>query len=900
MYIKNYFYGLAVSTALTAMALLTVACVEDDGFFGNRKGKEVKFTVVEESDWNQTRGAKGSDVQILAPVKAETSDGSTIYMHTYVDNSVQIKKDAELTRTATTTEGLTEFNVIAYKYDKDETFDGQAPFFTSTATKGADNKFTMEKKLYWPSSDERYAFFAYYPQKKNSNDYWSSSDDYIDVLSTDATPQLEVMIGRYDPDRYGTDLITAMAVDQTATLTGENDVQMSFSHAMTAIRFELGELTETEGEFEIKNISFYNIANKGTYTFGEGWSDVDIYGSDAYSYSMEDQPANSEEKLVSLGSAEWYDDDDQYHYEPMNEIYMIPQEFTSDDQRLTVKLYLKNCGYIYVSMPLNGQVWEAGKTVTYVLSSSETQKPRLLLDNAGTVRSTWDGYNVWDSENQKYLVRHEFQEGDEVGMFVVQSDGTISASNVRCVCNGEDTPWTIGDGVFLNSDQVYYLYYPYKETLPGAPTKNSKVDVDADANQFFNSVVEQWEVVNDGTRESFNNSLLWGGRYELNSYESYRYGYRLGGTMPCLLSLVSLGIQTYNKFTGGDLIEYHLDTDENYTWETVVNPTYVTTQFSTEFPDNNIPISYVTNSGSLPIAYCYVVKPNVNTTLSSANNCDEPWSITCNCEPDWSYSYSLNGKQALKWMENVSSQTQQSYTMQVGDYYWSDGGLSHQTDDRNDFASRVGYVWYVDDPQTTEDDAFTEKGTVINEQTVGGHALVSGGMHLNFSKVPYWYPYSDVEGIANVTTYEAIFNTSNISGYANTIAATNASTFTESSYSSGGINLFYYLSKYISSVPSRSTGWFIPSAAQIAIPFKNDVKDLGSIPDLSSISVNSAVQNYISNGGWASMYSGLSNNTFFTSSEYDAGNVIVYNGSSYGFGYKSKSTYEGIWPFLAF
>lgn len=920
---NNHIFRLAVPVAFAATALLTTACTEMDDFFGNNSGKEVKFTVVEESDWNRTRGTEASDIKILDPVKVETPDGSPLYLHTYISNTIHNDNDATTRGAAITASNLEEFRVIGYKYDKSETYGDQSAFIEATATKSG-TTFTLEKKLYWPGDDDRFTFCAYAPYVERE-DSWSAP--WVYVSDNTAKPQLAVTLSNYTYSNTGApDLVVAEAKDQTATLTGENGVALSFTHPMTAIRFVVGDMGEAD--VSISQIQFQNVKYSGTYTIGEGWTTVNS-GTTSFSFSP--------------NSAKSVQDDDKNINTDETTLYMIPQEFTSDNSKISINLICGNRS-VTLTTSLNGQQWLEGQTITYSLSTSAF--------DSYIIKSQYDfgSTNLTLYENGT-KVNHVFNdENNAFGVVFIDSDGKVYASNVRYIYDAETKTFTTTEEVpVVNRTMYAFMYYPYKETneVEGFPSVGDIVELPNsninDLSIVFQSLAEHWPVHNNGTYQGLLNSALLTNYATLNNAVTLRVNSNDWRNQNPILA-VSLGTKSVRTNADAKVI-VSLDNDPSYQWTNYDNPVYENKQASAEFPADCIPF-YASANASSTKYYYYAINRSVATELTSSSDCDYPWAETFT-ESD--YNKRFSAVIYTNYGFEPTTTRNETYTIQVGDMFFADGGLHH---DKNDYSVRshstpYGFVMYVDDPSTSADDEYTETGTVIDGKTVGGHALVMCNkiwddvFGVNFPSTVQWLTNNSdelVDGMGSATTITQMTQPGMISGYQNTLKGLQA-------YEPLSINrndAFHYAGVYNnqSKCPlktDKTTGWFLPSAAQVSSLYrKNAVGDYAAYALAENIPSESDYEFQFQNqylsadkpfakifeNCWYNVYNGslvfemnviAKSQAYATCTQYDASNYIAYlittggayntRSANYGFVlyYRPKTTksYAHI-PFLAF
>ena len=380
---------------------------------------------------------------------------------------------------------LASFGVSAYKHAKGVDITNAKPdyFYNKKVTKDdVTLKYGFEQDYYWPSGSEYLTFYAYYPYNSGA----SAADDNTLVSlspSTQEGPQVVTLTVSEDATRQ-IDFMTAIAANQTPA-TGGPAVGLQFRHQLCGIRFKIGDQFPTKGY--IQKITLTNVYKKGKYTIGAGTNPWELDEDDRGDFEV---GYTADRAVTAKGSDITAD----------NEVFlMIPYTFPAEDPA-TVKIDFWAGDQTYtVTSSLAGHVWEAGKTVTYELSS----------ENLTTLKiSTLDYYQYADATVNSSMPVKAWANDDQVGMYVVQgtdangeSDGrTLRYANVPCTYNGTTGKWEIAEvndkPVFKYPGDSYYFYYPYQEGGPvGYPNECNAVG--ASAETFFSSVISAHAVKAD-------------------------------------------------------------------------------------------------------------------------------------------------------------------------------------------------------------------------------------------------------------------------------------------------------------------------------------------------------------------------------------------------------------------
>lgn len=180
-----------------------------------------------------------------------------------------------------------------------------------------------------------------------------------------------------------------------------------------------------------------------------------------------------------------------------------------------------------------------------------------------------------------------FASGDAIGLFAVDSNGKVVIANHKWTYDGSswttETPIPYVKGL---SSYTFFAYYPWVETLSGAPAVDSTPDITS-ADTFFGSAVTAWTPATDqSTLAAFTGSDLMIAK-GVNS-TPYFHEVNVSFTLAHQMALA---------VTQPDFTYYDID-DPSFTWT-------ISQDFQT-----NIPYSIGTEK-------YYLVKPGVETTIGA-------------------------------------------------------------------------------------------------------------------------------------------------------------------------------------------------------------------------------------------------------------------------------------------
>ena len=417
-----------------------------------------------------------------------------------------------------------------------------------------------------------------------------------------------------------------------------------------------------QGDYNLSNASWTSLANPSTYVI-----------------KLDASVKAGESKALTGG-----ENDNKV-------LMMIPQTFDADNANNAKVSMVFNDGAKdkTVSFRLHDTSWDAGKHITYVLSSSKitTLKMGDLTYPKG-----------WNSVNQ---IRTAYDPKDpnssvDAGLFVVNDENKVIAANVKLTLSSTSsgTSWSLPTGSKLKFSPKYnyFVYYPYQDNLTGLPVVNTPDCDVSSSTKFFAKAIANWKIDTDqSTPDKMNACDLQIGKATLDDdgcSVSFKMEHAMG------LAEITLGAKTFDN-------NYYLSNYPSYTWKNG------TTTFH----------AYAGISGHsfykvADYRYVALVKPDVTTDFSCNSSTDDPDSWTENV----SVKPAANGVDRVTATSKRTSWPDISYTMEVGDIYYSDGAMTHQSEDLASDKKAIGIVGYLGS------DYWTEKDT--KDKGIGGHALV--------------------------------------------------------------------------------------------------------------------------------------------------------------------------------
>ena len=448
-----------------------------------------------------------------------------------------------------------------------------------------------------------------------------------------------------------------------------------------------------------------------------------------------------------------------------------------------------------VSFSLNGTSWTAGKHITYVLSSS---KITTLNMGSLTYPTGWNSVND-GATNQ---IRKAYDPNDpntSAGLFVVNEKNKVIEANVQLTYDG--TSWSLPTGPKLKfSPQYnYFVYYPYQANLAGLPAVNTPGCDVSSSTKFFADAIANWKSHNiaadQSTLKKMNDCDLQIGMATLDE-DGCSVSFKMEHAM---------GLAVLNRESKTVAKHYILNGYTSYTWD---NGT--TTLIPSATLSNSQKLFATTNTQGVK-----VIPPSVVSTFSSSSTENDAWS------DDVKITAAANsvgtGTATIK-----ATKVDYTYTMEVGDIYYSDGAMTHQSEALASGKTPIGIVGYI--TMNGDGNYWTEKGV----SGKGGHALVmclktigstgstkaaqEGKNVQAYIGTGYaWYSSNTDAGRTKVTSRSDIVNSKNQtygSGYTETDALINKW---------GSAAAAAYQAKNYKTLPANSTkctGWFLPTAGQ--------------------------------------------------------------------------------------
>ena len=379
---------------------------------------------------------------------------------------------------------------------------------------------------------------------------------------------------------------------------------------------------------------------------------------------------------------------------------------------------------------------------------------------------------------------------------MVDKNNQIVESNVKLTL-GSDDKWTTSKKFLMLTGYKYFAYYPYKSDA-------QKVNPSAsDASAFFASKISSLSLKLEADQSDKSTLLA----------QDFQVATGVVGKDASTLTFPmehSMGLAVLNRESKSLDHFYKLKGYEDYTWSNGSVPTTANGTVSGQKL-----FSTTATQGIM------VVAPNSTVTFTNTSTDKDEWKTK-------SVSITINEGNKVYFGEAQLKRQHydETYTMEVGDIYYSDGAMTHQSEALASGKTPIGIVGYIGS------DYWTEKDVVISGKPVGGHALVmclktidSTGK-TNIGKKYVWYSSNinaDRKKINSKSLLVNSYNETYGSGYTETAALIKQwGPAADAAYQAQNY-------KTLPANSSKCTGWFLPTAGQyyavmtnLGAPFSDD------------------------------------------------------------------------------
>lgn len=726
-----------------------------------------------------------------APIHVNANLAKPLYLHPVVQDGIHIwsKQGTPITRSGAPIEDVEQERVVQTRGSKKTGLSDYSKFGVTALYQNGDAYVSLfddatatNSGKYWNIPDasnhtwpigSKVSFHAYAPHGSESNSMLSSSPDRTNV-------QTNIHYTASSADIVNQpDLIVATKAAQRSKTAANTPVDLQFSHALTAVSFAMSrDLADVIGNgAQLTSVSLMGIPNEGDCQL---IAQDDKHSSSSANWNLGSAKGtytfDLSAKNITVGSDMALTDANQT-------LMMIPQTLPVG-AKLEFMFKLNNQTQV-LTVDLKNQEWKAGQSVIYKLSAKAINT---LDATAVTYPSTWTASS---------FPKSSFTTNDAIGLYVVDKNNQIVEHNMMLTL-GSDNKWTTSKKFLKLTGYKYFAYYPYSPTAPMVNTAAA----DKTATEFFAKTISSLSLVSN---QSDPKTLL---------AQDFQVAKGVVAEDASTLTFPmehSMGLAVLNRESKSLDHFYKLKGYEDYTWS---NGSVLTTA-------NGIISSGQKLFSTKATQGIMVVAPNSTVTFTNTSTDKDEWKnksvpITIN-EGNKVYF----GEAQLK-----RQHYDETYTMKVGDIYYSDGAMTHQSEALASGKTPIGIVGYLGN------NYWTEKGV----SGKGGHALVmclktigSTGSTVdaqedykkngnNGAKVKAyigtryaWYSSNSDTGRPKVNSKSLLVNSYNQtygSGYTETDALIKK-------WSSASAAV--YQAKNYKTLPANSskcTGWFLPTAGQ--------------------------------------------------------------------------------------
>ena len=757
------------TTYLIALsALVFASCSESDGLSsGIPLSKEkIAFAATLQDGWNggtsaeagnNSRAGKPTFSGLAMEQKVLTANeglAKPLYLHPLETENTSVMNAMPQTRGVMNESSTVGSFGVSAVYSKDGV--NSSLFQNAEATQKGNYWFTSSNAT-WPL-DGSVSFYAYAPYNDASLSL-QGSDDVVKnktiryTANTDFSKQPDLIVAKNENNAF-------------TSSTANKAVGLSFSHALTAITFSIS-ADMIPGK--VKSITVSGVYGQGDYNFStEKWIRL-ANPSSTYVIKLNDDDAS-----VKAGESKPLTDKN-------SALMMIPQPL--DNAKVSM-IFNDGAKDKTVSFSLNG-TWDAGKHITYVLSSS---KITTLNMGSLTYPTGWNSVN--EGANAKNQIRTAYAPNTSAGLFVVNEEKKVIAANVQLTYNG--TSWSLpaGSKLKFSPKYCYFVYYPYQASLAGLPEVNTTIsDVSiSSSTQFFAGAIATWKSSNiaadQSTLKKMNDCDLQIGKASLDD----------DGCSVSFEMEHAMGLAEITREEKAIPHLYKLSIDEKYTW---TNGETSTTA-SSSLKDGKVLYNITSTKG------LFVISPSTPTIFNSSSTGDDAWkdAVTIMSAAD-------NVSSNIAYLNTYLDKG--TYTMAVGDIYYNDGAITKPEDistARSNGKTPIGVIGYIGNNK------WTESGTGSG---YGGHALVMCLKNIGSTSTTdmgsnyQWYSSDTDCGRFKVDTGDKIRGSSD-KDYGSGYIETNAIIEKWNSAAEAA----YYAKNYqtLPANPTKCTGWFLPTAGQ--------------------------------------------------------------------------------------
>lgn len=554
-----------------------------------------------------------------APIHVNANLAKPLYLHPVVQDGIHIwsKQGTPITRSGAPIEDVEQERVVQTRGIKKDNLSAYSTFGVTALYQNGDdyvslfdNATATNSGKYWniPDAsnntwpiDSKVFFHAYAPHSSESNKMLSSKPDPTNVQTNiHYTASSDYIVDQPD-------LIVATNAEKRSKTAANTPVDLQFSHALTAVSFAMSsDLADVIGNgAQLTSVSLQNIPNEGDCQL---IAQDDKHSSSSAIWKLDSDKTGTytfdlSGKNITVGSDLALTDDNKT-------LMMIPQ--TLPDGAKLVFTFKLNGQPQVLTVDLDGQKWDAGKSVIYKLSAKAIN----TLDATDvTYPSTWTASS---------FPKESFTTNDAIGLYVVDKNNHIVESNVKLTL-GSNSKWTTDKKFLKLAGYKYFAYYPYSATKAPAVTTADAANADKKtATEFFASTISNWNPAKDQREElllpqdlQVAKGVVAGDASTLTFPMEHSMGL-------AVLNLTSKEIAMTRRFKNNSYTYYYPNLDGRVEIEPTEGKDYTNDAAKQSVSASTAFSGYIPYTTSTANRYIQIVKPSTDISFKASDESGKP------------------------------------------------------------------------------------------------------------------------------------------------------------------------------------------------------------------------------------------------------------------------------------
>ena len=458
---------------------------------------------------------------------------------------------------------------------------------------------------------------------------------------------------------------------------------------------------------------------------------------------------------------------------------------------LATLLLFSSCGKELDELPAGDSGTESPENP----EQTEGELLRLRVSDAGYL-DTDAGSRATDSG-----LTTTFEEGDKIGLFVVNNENEVLYANVPYTKSGEE--WTAEQNVRTKGYPVrVFAYYPYVEDAEIVEKINKEAQ---DASAFFKTYIDELDISNQSTLADYRQADVMACMVKIDDAEAARKELTL--KMNHLMGLLVIDFPEEVTLTK---VKHYLKGDKSFSWLVEKE-----TSCPLESEDEKLSIQALHEEKG----YRYICKSNKAISFNGSfttYGSGKSYSVS---DATVSAGTCKTYRISVKPFDSVSPALVE-YTPQPGDFYMKDGSVLSSVTSSNK-ANCIGIVYWV---PTATDPLDSHSPTWLEEHSTCTHGLVVGLKE----QQSQWGTYDETTNITDSKT-DGIFR-----GYSNTKSLVSE----HSGYAI--VSAYNSLKSGVTLPPGKTSGWYVPSVGELMKLYQAKIKVNTSLSTLGSTPLSSS------------------------------------------------------------